>query len=357
MDRNPILCAIDTPELARAQALIAATPGAVGGVKLGLEFFTAHGPDGIRQAAAGQKNVFLDLKLHDIPNTVAGAVKSALALDPLLLTIHCSGGAAMMRAAIEARGERAHQDRRRHRADQPRRQRPRRGWAKRAGGRASEAPRAARARERPRRHRVLAAGSRDAARKPAARISCWSCRAFVPRARRSAIRNACRRRATRSPPAPITSSSAGRSPKRPTRAPPRARSSLRYHERRGQDLRPDDGRSGAGGGRRRRALHRLRLLSAEPAQPRHRASGRAGRRCRAAASPASACSSIPTTRCSRTCWRRCRSTWCSSTAARRPTRAAAIKRRFGITVMKAIKVAGELDLRAARRNSSAASTG
>jgi orotidine-5'-phosphate decarboxylase len=104
MERNPILCAIDTPDLARAQALIAATAGAVGGVKLGLEFFAAHGPDGIRKAAAGQKNVFLDLKLHDIPNTVAGAVKSSLALDPLLLTIHCSGGPAMMRAAVEARG-------------------------------------------------------------------------------------------------------------------------------------------------------------------------------------------------------------------------------------------------------------
>src|ERR1700749_1957787 len=103
MDRTPILCAIDTNELARAEKLIAATQGAVGGVKLGLEFFAAHGPSGIRQAAAGQKNVFLDLKLHDIPNTVAGAVKASLALDPLLLTIHCSGGPAMMRAAIEAR--------------------------------------------------------------------------------------------------------------------------------------------------------------------------------------------------------------------------------------------------------------
>ncbi len=79
MDRNPILCAIDTPDLARAQTLIAATQGAVGGVKLGLEFFVAQGPEGIRKAAAGQRNVFLDLKLHDIPNTVAGAVKSALA--------------------------------------------------------------------------------------------------------------------------------------------------------------------------------------------------------------------------------------------------------------------------------------
>ena len=104
MDHNPILCAIDTNELARAQSLIAATASAVGGVKLGLEFFAAHGPGGIRTAAAGQKNVFLDLKLHDIPNTVAGAVKSSLVLDPLLLTVHCGGGPAMMRASVEARG-------------------------------------------------------------------------------------------------------------------------------------------------------------------------------------------------------------------------------------------------------------
>jgi len=104
MDHNPILCAIDTSELARAQSLIAATASAVGGVKLGLEFFVAHGPGGIRTAAAGQMNVFLDLKLHDIPSTVAGAVKSSLVLDPLLLTVHCGGGPAMMRASVEARG-------------------------------------------------------------------------------------------------------------------------------------------------------------------------------------------------------------------------------------------------------------
>src|ERR1700743_1121896 len=104
MDYNPILCAIDTPDLGRAKELIAAAARGVGGVKLGLEFFTAHGPAGIRGAAGAQKNLFLDLKLHDIPNTVAGAVKSSLALDPLLLTIHCAGGPAMMRAAIEARG-------------------------------------------------------------------------------------------------------------------------------------------------------------------------------------------------------------------------------------------------------------
>jgi orotidine-5'-phosphate decarboxylase len=106
MDRNPVLCAIDTPELSRAEALITAVSRAVGGVKLGLEFFTAHGAEGVRQATRGQANVFLDLKLHDIPNTVAGAVRAALALDPLLLTLHASGGPAMLRAAVEARGSR-----------------------------------------------------------------------------------------------------------------------------------------------------------------------------------------------------------------------------------------------------------
>ncbi len=106
MDHNPILCAIDTPEMSRAQALIAAISHSVGGVKLGLEFFAAHGPDGVRRAANGQANVFLDLKLHDIPNTVAGAVRAALALDPLLMTLHCAGGPAMLRAAVEARGAR-----------------------------------------------------------------------------------------------------------------------------------------------------------------------------------------------------------------------------------------------------------
>jgi orotidine-5'-phosphate decarboxylase len=106
MDHNPILCAIDTPELSRARTLMAAISGTVGGVKLGLEFFAAHGPEGVRQAASGQANIFLDLKLHDIPNTVAGAVRAALALDPLLLTLHAAGGPAMLRAAVDARGSR-----------------------------------------------------------------------------------------------------------------------------------------------------------------------------------------------------------------------------------------------------------
>jgi len=106
MNHNPILCAIDTAEMPRARSLIEALSSAVGGVKLGLEFFAAHGPEGVRLAAGNQANVFLDLKLHDIPNTVAGAVRAALALDPLFVTLHCAGGAAMMRAAVAARDDR-----------------------------------------------------------------------------------------------------------------------------------------------------------------------------------------------------------------------------------------------------------
>jgi orotidine-5'-phosphate decarboxylase len=106
MDHNPILCAIDTTEMSRAHALTAAVSGAVGGIKLGLEFFVAHGPEGVRAVAASQATLFLDLKLHDIPNTVAGAVRAALVLDPLFITLHSAGSTAMMRAAAEARGSR-----------------------------------------------------------------------------------------------------------------------------------------------------------------------------------------------------------------------------------------------------------
>lgn len=100
---NPVFCAIDTTELARAEALARAVAGAAGGVKLGKEFFTAHGPEGVRrvQAAAGLP-LFLDLKWHDIPNTVAGAVRAALPLKPFMVNVHATGGPAMLRAAKEA---------------------------------------------------------------------------------------------------------------------------------------------------------------------------------------------------------------------------------------------------------------
>jgi len=96
---NPVFVAIDTPDLAKAVALAKTLTGSVGGVKLGLEFFTAHGPDGVREVAALGLPVFLDLKLHDIPNTVAGAVNSLSPLNPAILTVHAAGGRAMLEAA------------------------------------------------------------------------------------------------------------------------------------------------------------------------------------------------------------------------------------------------------------------
>jgi orotidine-5'-phosphate decarboxylase len=110
---NPILCAIDTPDLARAQALAAAVRGVVAGIKLGLEFFTANGPAGVRQVVDRDTELFLDLKLHDIPNTVAGAVRAAAQLEPLLLTLHIAGGPAMMEAAVRAADAVAHDGKRR----------------------------------------------------------------------------------------------------------------------------------------------------------------------------------------------------------------------------------------------------
>jgi len=106
MSRNPILVAIDTIDAARADALIAAAGPHVGGIKLGLEYFCARGPEATAKAAAGHF-LFLDLKLHDIPNTVASAVRAVAPLAPDLLTIHASGGAAMMKAARDAAEESA----------------------------------------------------------------------------------------------------------------------------------------------------------------------------------------------------------------------------------------------------------
>lgn len=100
--RNPVLVAIDTPELERAKALSQSLAGAVGGIKLGLEFFNANGPAGVAEVAGKRGDLFLDLKYHDIPNTVAGAVRAAVRLQPMILNVHAGGGPAMMRAALKA---------------------------------------------------------------------------------------------------------------------------------------------------------------------------------------------------------------------------------------------------------------
>jgi orotidine-5'-phosphate decarboxylase len=99
---NPIFVAIDTPDLARARAIADAVRGAAGGMKLGLEFFSAHGPDGVHKMGEFGLPIFLDLKLHDIPNTVAKAVEALRPLEPAILTVHAAGGRAMMEAAKAA---------------------------------------------------------------------------------------------------------------------------------------------------------------------------------------------------------------------------------------------------------------
>ncbi|HSR55631.1 MAG TPA: orotidine-5'-phosphate decarboxylase [Alphaproteobacteria bacterium] len=102
--REKIYCAIDTPDMTRAGSLAAALSGAIGGIKLGLEFFSANGPGGVRRVMdkAADADLFLDLKFHDIPNTVAAAMRAVAPLGPRLINVHASGGKAMMEAAREA---------------------------------------------------------------------------------------------------------------------------------------------------------------------------------------------------------------------------------------------------------------
>jgi orotidine-5'-phosphate decarboxylase len=112
--RDRVLVALDTPDVAKAAEISRSLAGQVGGIKLGLEFFNANGHDGVRQVVRAlpqetprgdvpfQQRLFLDLKFHDIPNTVAGAVRSVMSLGPSILNVHASGGPAMMKAALDS---------------------------------------------------------------------------------------------------------------------------------------------------------------------------------------------------------------------------------------------------------------
>ncbi|MEW5729218.1 MAG: orotidine-5'-phosphate decarboxylase [Pseudomonadota bacterium] len=104
---NPVYVALDTTDAAKAALLAGRLRGLVGGIKLGLEFYTANGPAAVSAVSDVGLPVFLDLKLHDIPNTVAGGMKGMARLKPALTTIHASGGLAMMKAAVEAAREHA----------------------------------------------------------------------------------------------------------------------------------------------------------------------------------------------------------------------------------------------------------
>ncbi len=100
--RNPIIAALDVPSAEQALKLAEQIAPAVGAFKIGKELFVAAGPDIVRRIRATGASVFLDLKFHDIPNTVAKAVASAVRLDVQMLTIHTSGGSEMMRAAEQS---------------------------------------------------------------------------------------------------------------------------------------------------------------------------------------------------------------------------------------------------------------
>lgn len=107
MARGGILVALDTTDLTVAKGWARATRDAAAGIKLGLEFFNACGPAGVAEVAALGAPLFLDLKFHDIPNTVAGAVRAVAPLRPMILNLHASGGPAMMTAALDAARESA----------------------------------------------------------------------------------------------------------------------------------------------------------------------------------------------------------------------------------------------------------
>ena len=105
MKRNisqKIICALDTSNFLVAQKITRKLRNHLGGIKVGKEFFTAHGPDGIKKISKEGLPIFLDLKFHDIPNTVAKAISNIVRLKPSMTTIHATGGAEMIKAAVKA---------------------------------------------------------------------------------------------------------------------------------------------------------------------------------------------------------------------------------------------------------------
>ena len=104
---NPIIVALDVPSVEKALSLAEQVAPAVGAFKIGSELFTSGGPDIVRRIRATGAAVFLDLKFHDIPNTVAGAVAAATRLGVWMVNVHCGGGLDMMRAARQAADEEA----------------------------------------------------------------------------------------------------------------------------------------------------------------------------------------------------------------------------------------------------------
>ena len=105
MINNPIFCAIDTSDIDKAKELAINIKPYVGGLKLGLEFFTSCGITGIKQIQELGLPLFIDLKFYDIPNTVTSALKNILEINPMFTTIHCTGGRKMMTECMKLKNE------------------------------------------------------------------------------------------------------------------------------------------------------------------------------------------------------------------------------------------------------------
>ena len=104
-NRNPIICALDMVDIDLTIAMTDRIRPHVGAVKLGLEFFTANGARGVQHISALGVPIFLDLKFHDIPNTVGKAIRATAGINTFMITVHTSGGQAMLKRAIEASDE------------------------------------------------------------------------------------------------------------------------------------------------------------------------------------------------------------------------------------------------------------
>ncbi len=107
--KNPIIVALDVPEASAALTLAQSVAPAVGAFKIGKELFVSAGPDIVKRVRDTGASVFLDLKFHDIPNTVAKAVASATRLDVQMLTVHTCGGSTMLERALKGANEAAEQ--------------------------------------------------------------------------------------------------------------------------------------------------------------------------------------------------------------------------------------------------------